>query len=94
MFDTFPPQIDLIDMSSQPDGQYYWIGHYLDHWSKYHILFPLAGKSAADVAYALEVFVFPYIGPPRILQSDGGRDFVKEIIKESTQRWKGEFTTF
>ena len=36
--------IDLIDMGHQLDGIYKWIAHYIDHWSEYHIHFPMVHK--------------------------------------------------
>ena len=57
-----------------PDGTYKWIGHYMDHWSKFHVLFALCQKSAAEVALNLQNQVFSYLGTPKILHSDNGRD--------------------
>lgn len=85
-------QIDLIDMRHRPDGAYHWIGHYMDHWSKIHVLFPLMRKSAEEVAVNLEAKVFAYFGPPKILQSDNGREFVNTIIHKLVQDWPGEIT--
>ena len=45
----------------------------MDHWSKYHILWPMMKKSAVEVAMGLVTWVFPYLGLPKILQSDNGR---------------------
>ena len=39
-------------------------------------------KSTVDVAVGLVKRVFPYLGLPKILQSDNGREFVNEIVKE------------
>ena len=36
--------------------------------------------------------VFPYIGVPKILQSDNRREFVNEIVKEVIHSWPGEVT--
>ena len=44
---------------------------------------PLMRKSAAEVAVGLATKVFPYLGLPKILQSDNGREFVYEIVKET-----------
>ena len=35
-------QVDLIDMQSQPDGDFKWILHYQDHLTKFCSLRPLA----------------------------------------------------
>ena len=85
-------QIDLIDMRHRPDGTYKWVGHYMDHWSKFHILFPLMRKSAAEVGLNLQNQVFAYLGTPRILHSDNGREFVNEIVHELVKHWPGKVT--
>ena len=53
----------------------------MDHWSKFHVLFPLARKSAAKVGLGLQNHVFAYLGTPRILHSDNGHEFVNEIVR-------------
>ena len=40
-------------MRHRPNGAFKWIGQYIDHWAKFHVLFPLVRKSAAEVAVAL-----------------------------------------
>lgn len=85
-------QIDLIDMRHRPDGPYHWIGHFMDHWSKMHVLFPLMEKSAAEVALNPSGKVFAYYGPPKILQSDNGREFVNGIVTKLVDDWPGEIT--
>ena len=85
-------QVDLIDMRHRPDGAYNWIGHFMDHWSKIHVLFPQMEKSAAEVALNLSSKVFAYFGPPKILQSDNGREFVNSIVKKLIEEWPGEIT--
>ena len=87
---TYYFQIDLIDMRHRPDGSFKWIGHYMDHWAKFHVLFPLVRKSAALVAVALSNQVFAVLGTPKILHSDNGREFVNEIIHSIVKEWPGE----
>ena len=77
-------------MRHRPDGIYKWIGHFMDHWSKMHVLFPLARKSAAEVALNLQNNVFALFGTPRILHSDNGREFVNEIVLTVVKDWPGE----
>ena len=84
--------IDLIDLRHRPDGIYKWVGHYMDHWSKYHVLFPLAHKSAAEVGLGLQNLIFAYLGVPRILHSDKGREFVNEIVHNVAKSWSGQVT--
>uniref|UniRef100_A0A673CDC6 Gypsy retrotransposon integrase-like protein 1 n=1 Tax=Sphaeramia orbicularis TaxID=375764 RepID=A0A673CDC6_9TELE len=81
-------QVDLIDMTSRPDGDFKWILHARDHYSKFSWAFPLTSKRAAEVAEKL-VMLFSMFGPPRILQSDNGREFVAAIITEITTLWPG-----
>ena len=76
-------------MRHRPDGAYKWIGHYMDHWSKLHVLFPLCRKSAAEVALNLQTHVFNYLGTPKILHSDNGREFVNEIVTSVCKEWPG-----
>ena len=84
------PQIDLIDMRNDPDGEYKWIGHFMDHFSKFHVFFPLHDKSAPGIAKMLRERVFSVFGLPYIVQSDNGREFVNKILEETVQIWPGE----
>lgn len=83
-------QIDLVDMRSNQDGAYKWIGHFMDHWSKFSILFPLERKTGALVAEELETKVFSIFGTPKILHHDNGREFVNDIVRHVVQSWPGE----
>jgi len=74
-------QIDLIDMRHSPDGNFHYIAHFMDHFSKYHVLFPLQTKSASEVARLLEERVLAYFGPPKIFHSDNGREFVNQVMR-------------
>ena len=49
-------------------------------------------KSAIEVAMGLVTRVFPYLGLPKILQSDNGREFVNNIVQEVINSWPGEVT--
>ena len=60
-------QIDLIDMRYMPDDSYNYIAHYMDHWSKFHVMWPLMRNSAVEVAVGLATKVFSYLGLPKIL---------------------------
>ena len=81
-------QVDLIDMQSQPDGDYKWICVYQDHLTKFVILRPHKTKEAVEVALTLQD-VFCLLGAPHILQSDNGREFANKVVKELTSRWPG-----
>ena len=77
-------------MRNQADGAYKWIAHFMCHWSKFHILFPLERKTGAAVADGLERFVFSFLGTPRILHHDNGREFENEIVRNVVATWPGE----
>ena len=47
-------QLDLLDMRHEADGQYNWIIHVKDHFSKFSGLGALHKKEAAAVAEYLE----------------------------------------
>ena len=79
-------------MRHRPDGTYRWIGHYMDHWSKFHVLFPLSRKTAAEVGLNLQTKIFSFLGIPRILHSDNGREFVNVIVQNLVKEWPGETT--
>ena len=49
-------------------------------------------KELYEVASGLVHKVFPYLELPKILQSDNGREFVNEIIKQVLKSWPGEVT--
>ena len=86
---TFLCQIDLINMTQSQDGEYKLIGHVMDHFSKFHILFPMCSKEAVEVADNLAVRVFSYFGMLYILQSDNGTEFVNKVIKGLLKNWDG-----
>ena len=79
-------QVDLIDMQSQPDGEYKFILNYQDHLTKFCFLKPLKHKTKEEVA--IEVMdIFCTIGAPGILHSDNGREFVNSLIEEIRNMW-------
>ena len=79
-------------MRHRPDGTFKWIGHYMDHWAKFHVLFALMRKSAEEVALNLQNHVFAVLGIPRILHSDNGREFVNLIVHSIVKEWPGQIT--
>ncbi|XP_071170909.1 SCAN domain-containing protein 3-like [Mytilus edulis] len=83
-------QLDLVDKRSDPDGQYCWIGHYIDHYTKFNFFWPQMNKSADEVAHNLPVHVFSVVGLPSILQHDNGREFCNAVIRETLKLWPGD----
>ena len=83
-------QIDLIDFRKTPDKGFNWIGHVIDHFSKFHIIFPLIRKEAEEVVENLVCKVFCYVGLPFLLHSDRGREFVNDVIRNTVKKWPGK----
>ena len=44
-------QVDLIHMRHSPDNEYNYIGHFMDHFSKFHVLFHLEEDSRRSVLH-------------------------------------------
>ncbi|GES76143.1 KRAB-A domain-containing protein 2-like [Rhizophagus clarus] len=80
-------QIDLIDLSYNPDGEYKYICYIRDHFTHFLWVKALTSKRAVKVAaYLFDLFHF--LGsPPKILQSDNGKEFTATIIKELISLW-------
>ncbi|KAL8570750.1 hypothetical protein ACOMHN_006900 [Nucella lapillus] len=85
-------QLDLIDMRHCPDGTYHYIAHFMDHFTKFHILFPLATKSADEVSKMFAERVLAYLGSPRIFHSDNGREFVNQVMHALLKVWNRDVT--
>ncbi|XP_047505092.1 KRAB-A domain-containing protein 2-like [Pieris napi] len=81
-------QVDLIDMQSNPDGDFKFIMVYQDHLTKFVQLRALTSKRAVEVAYKL-LDIFCIFGAPSILQSDNGREFANHVIEELCSMWSG-----
>ncbi|CAF2918564.1 unnamed protein product [Rotaria sp. Silwood2] len=81
-------QMDLIDMRSTEFNDFKWIFHAKDHFSKYSWLYPMMSKEATNVASILQS-IFYQFGPPKILQSDNGREFVARVILDLQKNWPG-----
>jgi len=83
-------QVDLIDMRQSPDRGYNHICHVMDHYTKFHIIYPLKTKTAQEVAFSLEERVLAYMGTPRIFHSDNGREFVNQVLRALFEKWGGD----
>ena len=77
-------------MQTNPNEDFKWIGQFVDHFSKFHVLFALTDNSASQVAKNLCDRVFAYFGLPYIPQSDNGREFTTNIITETVGLWPGK----
>jgi hypothetical protein len=72
-------QADLIDMRHEPSGQYKWILHIKDHFSKYTQLYPLKSKHAEPIAEEFTRFIAAFL-PPKIVQTDNGKEFKGALL--------------
>jgi hypothetical protein len=72
-------QIDLIDMRHEPSGQFKWILHIKDHFSKYTQLYPLKSKYSEPIAEAFAQFIGAFL-PPKIMQADNGKEFKGKLF--------------
>lgn len=66
-------------MRHEPSGQYKWILHVKDHFSKYSTLYPLVSKRAAGVAAVLSQWIMCF-GIPKIIQCDNGSEFKGALL--------------
>ncbi|CAM4847562.1 unnamed protein product [Rotaria magnacalcarata] len=79
-------QVDLIDMRSMKHDGFNFIMHAKDHFTKFSWLFALPSKEAHHVALHLRNLFYTF-GPPKILQSDNGKEFVANIILDLKLNW-------
>ena len=87
-------QIDLIDMRHCPDRDHHYIGHFVDHMTKFNILFPLKDKSADEVARMTVERVLAYVEPPHIFHSDNDREFLSQLLHSLLETWSSGNVTF
>ncbi|CAK9302236.1 unnamed protein product [Gordionus sp. m RMFG-2023] len=72
--------MDLIDFSSTPDGEFKYIIHFKDHFSKFTYAKPLISKQGEQTVRVIRNLFFTF-GPPKILQSDNGREFKNKMVE-------------
>lgn len=70
--------LDLMDFTSQPDGEYNWILQIKDHFSRMIWLFPLKDKSSLEVATALKTWM-AWCGQPLRFYCDNGTEFKGDV---------------
>lgn len=80
-------QVDLIDMQAKCEREFCFIMVYQDYQTKFIQLRPLKTNCVEEVAKNL-IDIFCIFGAPMILQSDNGRDFVKNIIINLKEMWE------
>ena len=78
--------MDLIDFKIRNDGDFKYILHVRDHFSRYFWAKPITSKSATEVVGCL-FEIFTEIGPPIILQSDNSKEFTADVILNLMTLW-------
>ncbi|KAI6651820.1 KRAB-A domain-containing protein 2-like [Oopsacas minuta] len=78
-------QADLVDMQTCSDKEYCYILNYQDCFSKFVVLRALKSTQAEEVAEHL-VLIFCEHGPPHILHTDNGREFVNDHLFTALRR--------
>ena len=77
-------------MQSKPDPPFSYTCHVVDHFTKFHCLFPLISKCADEASRGLVEKVFSLFGLPTILHSDNVKEFVNDVIKTTVLMWPGQ----
>lgn len=73
-------QIDLIDMRSAPDGEYHWIPHIKDHFTKISQAYALKNKASQEVSEAIDHWA-GFVGIPWLIQSDNGNESLGKALR-------------
>ncbi|CAG8622260.1 11722_t:CDS:2, partial [Racocetra persica] len=81
-------QVDLVGLTFQPVGEYKYICHVRDHFTRFSWARSLTSKSASEVAVFL-YDIFIVFGAPTILQLDNGKEFTADLIAELLSLWPG-----
>ncbi|KAJ8869098.1 hypothetical protein PR048_030660 [Dryococelus australis] len=81
-------QADLINMQSEPDGDYKFILNYQDLLTKFVVFQPLETKIVDEVTDVI-FKTFCLLGASNILHSDNGREFCNKVIEALVAKWKG-----
>jgi hypothetical protein len=72
-------QIDLIDIQHESSGNYTWILHIKDYFSKYSMLYPLHSKHASPIAACISEFI-KHLFLPQIVQCNKGKEFKGALL--------------
>ena len=74
-------------MQSKRDPPYKYICRVVDHFMKFHCLFPLINKCTKEIFKGLVEKVLRIFGLPTILHSNNRKEFVNDIIKATLLIW-------
>ena len=85
-------QLDLVDMRHAPDGEYNYICHSMDHFTKFHVIYSLKTKTADEVSAMFRDRVLGYFGAPKRFHSDNGKEFVNQVLQGLLNKWNPDVT--
>lgn len=74
-------QVDLVDMQAQECEDFKFILVYQDHFTKLVQIRPLKRKTGKNVTRII-FEIFSILGPPKVLQSDNGREFRNRFLEQ------------
>jgi hypothetical protein len=66
-------------MRHELSGQFKWILHVKDHFSKYTQLYPLKSKHVEPIIDDFALFIIAFL-PPKIIQYDNGKEFKGALL--------------
>ena len=82
-------QTDIVDLRKvairKGEITYRYVLSVLDVFSRFVFLEPLTHKSGLEVARVLER-IYSVVGPPRVLQSDQGKEFTSRVVRKTVKR--------
>ncbi|XP_054713612.1 KRAB-A domain-containing protein 2-like [Uloborus diversus] len=78
--------IDLINYSTNPDGDFKFVFIYIDLQTCFSVLQPVRCKCSGEIVSHL-LTVFSLLGPPQILHSSFDDQFLSVIVQEVKQAW-------
>ena len=77
-------------MQSEADGNYRYICHVVEHFSKFRVLFPMENKTATLFAELFKIKFISYFGLPKIIHTDNGKEFANDFFKSLLVVWPGQ----
>lgn len=72
-------QADLIDMQTNLVGEYVWILHLKNHFSKFRMLYALTSKKTSEITFYINSFV-QHLGVPSIPQRDNRKEIKDALL--------------
>ena len=78
------------EMRETIDNKYHYVLTCIDHFSKFKWTELIPNKNAHTIRTKID-YVFNYYGPPKIFQTDNGREFVNEELQDLCKKHNVQF---